>query len=258
MTTPDAPAAAPVAFAFHQPDLLIDLYQPVRHGDWELRLGGMVLTQGYCSPPQLVPKMVALLRGDDMWMSITPLEVESQAIGIAQASGHVVIFGLGLGWAAAASALRPQVTAVTVVERDPDVLALHDTLNLFSKLPGGVGDKVRIVPGDALSWWPDRPVDVLMPDIWLMLVSDGRVDEVRRMQANVAAERVYFWGQEIEIARHARAAGRPLDAAGIAATLADFDLPLIGPEVPGYPALVAQVAERWMHGRWLPDAGIAT
>lgn len=243
------------AFAFAQPELLIDLYQPMRHGDWELRLGGMVLAQGYWSPPQLVPKMVGLLRGDDMWMSITPLEVESQGIGVTQSYGHVAIFGLGLGWAAAASALRPEVTAVTVVERDPDVLALHETLDLFAKLPGGVGDKVRIATGDALTWRPDRPVDVLIPDIWLMLVSDGRVEEVRRMQANVAAEKIHFWGQEMELARHARAAGRAVDAAGIAATVADFDLPLIGPELPGYPALVAQVAERWMQGRWLPDPG---
>ena len=253
----EQPAEAPAAFSTDQLDLLIDLYQPMRHGDWQLRTGGMVLTQGYWSPPQIVPKMVGLLRGNDLWMSITPLEIESQEIGIAYAAGHVAIFGLGLGWAAAASALRPEVAAVTVVERDPDVLALHDRLDLFAKLPDGVGDKVRVVPGDALSWRPDRPVDMLIPDIWLRLVSDGRVAEVRRMQANVAAEKIHFWGQELEIARHARAAGRALDAAGIAATIADFDLPLLGPELPGYPALVAQVTERWINGRWLPGPDTA-
>ena len=42
--------------------------------------------------------------------------------------------------------------------------------------------------------------------------------------------------------------------AGIAATIADFRLPLVGPALPDYTAKVALVAERWMNGRWLPAA----
>jgi hypothetical protein len=86
----------------------------------------------------------------------------------------------------------------------------------------------------------------------LPLVSDGRVDEVRRMQANIAATQIYFWGQELEIARHARAAGRDCDAAGIAATVADFALPLTGPGTPDYPERLRAAAEGWMRNRWLP------
>ena len=87
--------------------------------------------------------------------------------------------------------------------------------------------------------------------IWLPLVGDGRLDEVRRMQANVGAKAVYFWGQEMEIARHAVAAGRPLDAQGIAATIADWGLPLAGTDGPAYPERLAAAAHRWMDGRWL-------
>lgn len=211
----------------------------------------MVLSRGYWSPPQIIPEMIALVRGGDTWMSITPMEIESQQTGVDHAHGHVAIFGLGLGWSAAASALRPEVTTVTVVERDPAVIAMHRELDLFARLPGGVGDKVRVVSGDAFLWHPDAPVDVLMPDIWLPLVSDGRVAEVRRMQANVAARGVYFWGQEMEIARHARAAGRTLDAEGIAETVATFGLPLIGPGTADYPERVRAAADAWMKGRWL-------
>ncbi len=168
------------------------------------------------------------------------------------AHGHVVVFGLGMGWSAVASAVRPEVTAVTVVERDPEVIALHRELDLAAQLAPEARAKIRIVEGDAHAWRPDRPVDLLMPDIWLPLVSDGRVEEVRRMQENVGAAQIYFWGQELEIARHAAAAGRRLDEDGIRATIAAFGLPLIGPAHPGYAERLGQAAERHMRGRWLP------
>lgn len=232
------------------------LYRPLTSGRWELHAPAMVLTRGYWSPTGL-HSVTALTRDGETWMSLTPLEFESQGIGVALASGHVAVLGLGMGWSAAASALRDDVAAVTVVERDPDVIAMHRELDLFSRLPDGVGDKVHIVSADALDWTPHAPVDLLMPDIWLPLVSDGRVAEVQQMQANIGAASVYFWGQEMEIARHARAAGRSIDTDGIRATVADFALPLIGPELPGYAECVAAAADAWMRDRWLPVEAVA-
>lgn len=89
-----------------------------------------------------------------------------------------------------------------------------------------------------------------MADIWLPLVNDQRVQEVRRMQANVRARAIYFWGQEMEIARHAARASLPLDPDGIRSTVAEFGLPLLGPELPDYSERVNLVALRWMQGRW--------
>lgn len=232
-------------------DLFIPTYRPMRSGDWELRIAGMVLCPGYWSDVRLTVGMAALTREGRTWMSMTPMELESQEIGVRLAHGHVAVFGMGMGWSAAVSALRDEVSAVTVVERDGDVLALHRELDVFSQLPPAARAKIRIIQGDAYEWRPDAPVDLLMPDIWLPLMSDGRVEEVRRMQANVQAEEVYFWGQEMEIARHAVAAGRTLDAQGIADTIVDFGLPLIGLESPGYPEKLAAAAERHMRGRRL-------
>jgi len=233
-------------------DLFVPRYVPARHGAWALRVAGSVLAPGYWSPLVLFENSAALFRGDDLWMSLSALEFESQEIGIRSAQGHVLIFGLGMGWAAVATAMREAVTRVTVVERDPDVLALHRTLGIFEQLPPAARAKLAIVEGDAFAYRPDAPVDLLMPDIWLPLVSDGRVDEVMRMQANIGARAIYFWGQELEIARHAVAAGRSLDAAGIAATVAGWGLPLIGLGTPDYPERLAAATERWMRDRWLP------
>jgi len=85
-------------------------------------------------------------------------------------------------------------------------------------------------------------------------ISDGRIEEVRAMQANVGARAVYFWGQEMELARHAVAAGRALDEAGIRATAAEWGLPLIGPGLPGYNDKLSAAVRQWMFGRWLPGS----
>jgi hypothetical protein len=232
-------------------DLYVPRYRPLSSGAWELRIGGPALVPSYWGDAVLAMENAALLRGGETWMSITPMELESQEIGIHLARGHVLIFGLGMGWSAAASAMMPGVERVIVVERDPGVLALHRELRLFDQLPDAARAKVHVLEGDAFAYRPDTPVDLLMPDIWLPLVSDGRVEEVRRMQANVGARAIYFWGQELELARHAKAAGRELDDAGIAATVAEFGLPLIGPDLPDYSAKVAAASNRWIRGRWL-------
>lgn len=229
---------------------LAALYRPVEAGAWRLAIGSNIPCRGYWSGMKLVRAMPGLIRGTDTWMSLTPVEYESQILGVAAAQGHVVIMGLGMGWVAAETALREAVLMVTIVERDPEVIALHRELDLFAQLPGGAGDKVRIVEGDAFAWRPDHPVDLLMPDIWLGLVEGDRVPEVRRMQDNVGARAVYFWGQELEIARHAAAAGRRLDSAGVDETVREFALPLVMPEGIDYPAIIHAAARQWMRDRW--------
>ncbi len=243
--------AVPSVFQY---DLLIPTYRPLRSGDWEIRIGQAVLCPGYWSGVSLVTGMAALIRKGSTWMSMSPMELESQEIGVRLAEGRVVIFGLGMGWSAAVSALSDRVSSVTVVELDSDVLELHRELDIFAQLPDQARAKIRLVQGNAYDWRPDEPVDLLMPDIWLPLVSDDRIAEVRRMQANVQAKAIYFWGQEMEIARHAVAAGRELNAAGIAATLVDFGLPLIGLDDPDYPEKLKRAALRRMGGRWLPGS----
>jgi hypothetical protein len=229
------------------------LYRPQAAGAWELTVTPLVVCPSYWGQARMVADLAVLQKDSDVWMSLAPMEIESQAIAVAAASGHVVIMGLGMGWAAAECACRAEVSAVTVVERDPEVIALHRALGLFGRLPNNRGRKVNVVEGDAYLWKPDQPVDLLLADIWLPLIDMAdRAEEVRRMQANIGAERVYFWGQELEIARHAVAAGRELDAAGIAATITDFGLPLVGPDTPDYAARLQAAAKAWMRGRWLP------
>jgi hypothetical protein len=236
-------------------DNIAALYRPMEHGGWTVRRwGNDIPLRGYWSPARPVSGVISLDRGSDTWMSLMPVEVESQQAGVDCAAGHVAVFGLGLGWTAALCALKAEVEAVTVVELDSELIALHGELGLFDRLPGGAGAKVKIVEGDAFEWRPDREVDLLAADIWLPIVGGDRVAEVRRMQANVGAGRVYFWGQELEIARHAVAAGRRrLDDAAIADTAREFGFPLAGLDSPGYAGRLRAVADQWMGDHWLSE-----
>src|ERR1700742_4242827 len=99
----------------YQTDLFLPTYQPLTQGAWSIGTADLLLCKGYWSPARLVTGMAALKRDGQTWMSLTPMEIESQEIGVRQAQGDVVIFGLGLGWAAAATALRDAVSSVTVV-----------------------------------------------------------------------------------------------------------------------------------------------
>jgi hypothetical protein len=227
----------------------------MRRGRWTLRRWpDEIPLRGYWSAARHVSGVVSLDHGSDTWMSLMPVEIESQQIGVGCAAGHVAVFGLGMGWSAAASALRPETLSVTIVERDPELIALHEALDLFGRLPDRAGRKVRIVEGDAFDWRPDAPVDLLMADIWLPLISERRVEEVRAMQANVKARQIYFWGQELEIARHAVAAGRSrLDDAEIKATADALGLPLAGLDTSDYASRLSAAAGQWMNDHWLSD-----
>lgn len=183
-------------------------------------------------------------------MSIVPMEVESQEIGIHSARGHSVVLGLGMGWCAANVALSPAVERVTVVERASDVIALVDSLDIFGQLPDAAHAKIEIVQGDALHWRPDAAVDSLQADIWARFVEPGKWGEVRRIQDNIGAASLYFWGQELELWRLACCArgGIPerFEEGELDVLIAETRLPLVVDPRPDYAERIAEAAKWWV------------
>jgi hypothetical protein len=228
-------------------------YRVAARGPWSLRVIRMAAARGYWGETYPVNGTVLLAgpseAGTQSWMSLLPSEVESQTIGLEAAHGHTVVMGLGMGWLAANVALRPEVTRLTVVERDPDVIALIDAACVLRDLPAEVREKIEIVEADARAWRPTEPVDTLQADIWRKFIEDGKLEDVRRIQDNVRAAGLYFWGQEMEIWRMAcrRTGGEPhLDWPLVRAIVAeDIRLPLILPDWPDYPHKIAAGAPWW-------------
>ena len=160
-----------------------------------------------------------------------------------------MVLGLGMGWCAANVALNPAVERVTVVERDRDVVALVEALSLFRQLPEAARAKIEVVAADALRWRPDTPVDSMQADIWAKFVEPGKWDQVRRMQDNIGASSIYFWGQELELWRLACRAHGGVPAGiqddELAELAAGTGLPLVADHRPGGAARIAEAARWW-------------
>lgn len=198
--------AAGLGVPLFSTDWHMPVYLEGNIGRWRLTRSGFCFDRGYSSGLWGVSGMPILLRdsvGDgqnwETWMSLSPHEIESQELGCRYARGHTVVMGLGMGWVAVNMALNPKVHRVTIIERDPEVIELFRHCRAMEGLADNITDKIRIVLADALEWRPDKPVDFLYADIWRCLEEPQTLDEVRRMQANVQADRIYFWGQELAI-----------------------------------------------------------
>lgn len=234
-------------------DLWFPRYAQGVWGPWSVRIIAMLSARGYWGTTYRMAGTVILSGpvedGQASWMSIVPMEIESQEIGIAAARGHTVVLGLGMGWCAANVALNPAVDRVTVIERDPDIIALIEALGIFDQLPPEARAKVTVIRGDALEWRPDTHVDSVQADIWAKFVEPQKWDDVRRIQANIGADSLYFWGQEMELWRLAcrDAGGVPdrLDQNGIARIADTLGLPLISPDWPDYADRIAAAAPWW-------------
>jgi len=227
-----------------QSSLYMPTYRAGRMGRWRLTHSGFGLDRGYYSGQWAVVGMPALLRdhqGEELtWMSLSPHEIESQELGCRYAYGHTVVMGLGMGWVAINIALNPAVERVTVIELDPEVIALFDHSQALSGLPEDIRNKLEIVQADALQWQANDPVDFLYADIWCCLEEPQTLDDVRRMQANVQAETIYFWGQELFI--HALADHVGLWPQQVQRCVAEtIALPLLQPADFDYPQMIADV-----------------
>lgn len=234
-------------------DMHMPAYIEGTNGRWRLFKGGFLLDRGYYSGLWGVAGMPALLRdtnGDgrswETWMSLSPHEIESQELGCRYACGHTVVMGLGMGWVAINMALNPAVELVTIIERDPEVIELFGQSGALHGLADNVTAKIRIIRADALEWRPGEKVDFLYADIWRCLEEPQTVDNVRRMQANIGAEVIYFWGQELAI--HSLAERKPAAcaegewAAEVRRCVTDvIALPLLLPDDFDYPAMIADV-----------------
>jgi len=234
-------------------DLWLPTYREGIWGEWALRTTFLAGALGYWGVPYGMFDSTVLIGpvrdGEAAWMSIVPMEVESQEIGIAAARGHTAVLGLGMGWAAANVALNPAVGQVTIVERDPDVIALIAAQGVFDQLPAPARDKIAIVETDAFDWRPDTPVDSLQADIWAGVTEPGKWDDVHRLQAAIGAASLYFWGQEMELYRLAcrEADGIPaaFDDADVARLAARTGLPLVLPSATGIASQIAAGACCW-------------
>lgn len=115
----------------------------------------------------------AILENDRIWMTITPNEIETMKEPVDQAFGHVLTFGLGLGYYAYMVSEKENVESITIVDINEDVI------HLFKKyvLPQFKNShKIKIIKEDAFIYaeqhMPQAKYDFVFTDLWHD-VSDG-------------------------------------------------------------------------------------
>ena len=108
-----------------------------------------------------------------MWMSDTHDERRDHRYVYWQAQGDVLIAGLGLGMVTLAVAMKPEVSSVTVVEFEPDVIALVEP-HLRSAL-GDATSKLTVVQSDIFQWKPPKgsTYDTIWFDVWETICTDN-------------------------------------------------------------------------------------
>ena len=115
----------------------------------------------------------AIFEDGRTWMVVVPNEIETMKAPIAEARGNVLTYGLGLGYYAYCVSEKEDVTGVTVVEQNEDVIALFKA-HLLPQFPHG--GKIRIVHADAFAYAEKEMAagryDFVFTDLWHD-VSDG-------------------------------------------------------------------------------------
>ncbi len=131
----------------------------------------------------------ALVEGERTYMSLIPHEIETMKEAIRKAEGDVATYGLGMGYFAYMASCKDEVTSVTVLERDPNVIDIFKSffLPLFPHK-----EKIKIVQTDALTYQPERPFDYLFVDLYHDAI-DGLPMYLALQSKKGLAKDVDFW-----------------------------------------------------------------
>ena len=83
------------------------------------------------------------------WMSVNPNEIKTMEKAINSAKGNVVVFGLGLGYYPYMISLKKEVTKITIIEKDKNIIKIFKEYILpqFE-----YKDKITIIETDALEY----------------------------------------------------------------------------------------------------------
>lgn len=159
------------------------------------------LVQSYFSNGATMPREHWVLMNDDkVWGSLTPLELQSQSHHAWFAHGNVVVMGLGMGAVLYNLLKNPKVASITVVEREQTVVNLLRQSAPWFSASIDVG-KITVCIGDAFRFTPPNGsvVDSLIIDLWTGMGQQRTQSDVLKIQKNVRATHVGWWGQELSI-----------------------------------------------------------
>lgn len=236
----------------------IPRYRDASVGPWRVARYGRGPVEGYLPGMVLEPERHVLHHGRIAWMSTSLMELESHAFHVHQATGVVVVAGLGMAMYAHAASLRPEVLRVVVVERAAEVIAVAGAAAGMDYWPRR--DKVVVVQADALGdelaervleATGGRRPDYLYADIWAELAAAQAPGDTAAMVRALQPEAAGWWGQELSFGRWCQERGQAMEPAALMAYAQEVGVPI--PAGAGYAAFCRDVAAARLPRR--PPAG---
>ena len=106
----------------------------------------------------------ALNEKGETWMALIPSEINTMENAIKAAKGNVLVYGLGIGYYLYMISLKKEVTSITVVEKDKDVIKVfNDSLKHNFNMK-----KIKIIESDALDYEDkcNEHYDYVFTDLW--------------------------------------------------------------------------------------------
>lgn len=130
-----------------------------------------------------------------LWMSLTPMEVQSAHVAIERAKHHerIALGGLGLGYAALKMAALPNVQEVDVFEINPA------TVDMFKQLHSHREEfkKINFIIGDVRETLQGLDYSYVWMDIYATLASDEMRDDIAYFIDSNSIDEYRYWGQEL-------------------------------------------------------------
>ena len=106
----------------------------------------------------------AVIQNEDIWMSVIPHEINTMKDAIKEATGDVVVLGLGLGYYLYHIHLKDDVKHIRVVEKDKNVIDMFKE-HLLPRFEHP--EKIEIIEGDALEYiGQGKEPDFVFADLW--------------------------------------------------------------------------------------------
>lgn len=125
---------------------------------------------------------------DNIWMRISPIEIESSYMFIRHAKGRVGVVGLGLGYVVQELAKKPDIDEVVVYEIEKDIIDLY-YLNFKAN------KKIKIINQDAFKA-EGKEFDYFYVDIYEYKFDYRVVEDYEKFNNIHKINEYLFWGME--------------------------------------------------------------
>lgn len=168
----------------------------ITHGDVTILLKPIIgrcddyLSTNYRADETLVCPI--MLIDGSLWMSLTPMEIQSNYLPYRLAAGNCANIGLGLGYSTLRMAGNTDVEHVDVYEQNQDVIDYFK--DKYAKRPEM--SKISFIHGDARETMKGKEYDYAYSDIYSTMLPDEIITDIELFNKNNHISQYRFWGQE--------------------------------------------------------------